>query len=140
MAKKTNRRKSEEWTPPERKAPEDVFGMPDGHHVGYTNGFTKRGDELHLAPAHTQPMEEIRADRAALDDYIDAVNRHAHKQLQALRRREDAWWRYVEQDLGLSRGAAVYYYGGGYLKPKPKQAADAVDPHATNPGTPTTRD
>lgn len=114
MTKKAKRRK-EPWTPPERKAPDAVWEMPDGHHLGYTNGFHKRGDELHLAPAHTATAEAIRLDRAALDDYVDAVNRHLHNELRKIRRREDAWWQYVEKDIGIKRTDVSYFYAG-YVK------------------------
>lgn len=119
MAKKQKAAAKEPYV---AKVPHDVFALPDGHHIAYWTGFTKKGAEVYPAPTHTAPMEDIRADRAALDDFIDAINRHAHAELRKLRRREDAWWENVRRDLGIKRGEASYHYFNQCFKkvePKP---------------------
>lgn len=123
------------------KAPEDIWALPDGHHVGASNGFEKKGEAIFPAPTHAAPMESMRIDRVALEEFIDAMNRHVHREFGKIATREAAWWQAVQRDLGIKRGDAVYHYADECFRRTPKTPPDsnAVDPSVTDPGKPTPR-
>lgn len=124
MAKKQSRQAE----PTAPKAPDNVWELPDGHHLGKIYGFTKKGNEIYLAPGLVEPMQTLRNDRAALDDFITATNRHVHEQLRAFRRREDQWWDQIARELGVSReDAGLSYFYQGYLRRKEPPLDAAVD-------------
>lgn len=116
MGKKTKR---EPYVP---KVPEDAFAMRDGHHSGYHSGFDKKGDAIYPAPMHTQPMEGFRVERQALQEFINAMNAHMHREYRKLAEAEDRWWKSIEADLGLKRGDVEYYFKDEcFRKTKPKE-------------------
>lgn len=109
MAKKkiTDRKIREPFEP---KAPADIWALPDGHHSAMRTGFDKMSGAVYPAPTHTAPMDAIRLDRQALSDFADVMNAHIHRELQKLARREDEWWKSVQDDLAIKRGDGVSYF------------------------------
>lgn len=121
--KKTKKKDSDAYA--ERKAPEDIWSLPDGHHLGSWCGFDKNGDAVFPASTHTAPMDEIRIERQALQEFIDAMQSHVHRQYRVIAAKEQAWWESVEKDYGIKRGSGVsYFYNDRCFKKVEEQKAD----------------
>lgn len=133
------KRKQKQLRPYEPRVPANLWDLPDGHHAALRTGFDKRGGRIYVAPTHKDPWDEIRSDRQALDDFVEAMNRHIHSELRKLRRREDARLDLLEEDFGIKRADVTYFYAGYFERVTPP-AADAVDPPVADSGKPSTRD
>ncbi len=124
-----SKKKREPYQP---KVPTHIWTLEDGRHLALYTGFDKNGARIYPAPTHTQPMEQIRVEREALQTFIDAMQAHVHREFQKIARAEARWWKSVEEDLGIRRGEAVYFYDG-YFEQRPREGDKEKPPTGSAP-------
>src|SRR5262245_6857534 len=109
--------------PYEPQVPKDIWGLPDGNHMGLRSGFERRDGKIYPAPMYVEPMEAIRVERRALQAFVDSINQHVHRELQKIERTEADWWARIESDLGIQRETTAYYFAGYFehRPPEPKK-------------------
>ena len=91
------------------------------YHMGKRTGYSLIDGRYHIAPAYTIQFEDLRKQRAGIDEMLCIVTSHAAKTLEVIAGQDKKLWDEIIDDIGLDINVEWVYYHSGVIKKREKK-------------------